>query len=136
MTTPPMKTPRRRPPGFAETRPLADGVVARPAVAGAASASRETRTRETRSPVVMPAPAVDNDGGAMRDPYAGAATRQVNMRLFEPLHSRYMRLVRDLADDGYRTSLTEVMHAMLDTGPATRDEVRELVRAWRRRREP
>lgn len=58
------------------------------------------------------------------------------MRLLEPLHARYMQLVRDLDDDGYRTSLTEVTHALLDAGPTHPDEVRQLVRAWRRCREP
>jgi hypothetical protein len=71
-----------------------------------------------------------------RDPYAGAASRQVNTRLLEPLHARYMQLVRELGDNGYQTSFTELLHALLDDGPATADEARERVRAWRRRREP
>jgi len=71
-----------------------------------------------------------------RDPYAGVASRQVNTRLLEPLHARYMRLVRELGDDDYQTSFTELLHALLDDGPTTADEARERVRAWRRRREP
>jgi hypothetical protein len=47
-----------------------------------------------------------------------------------------MQLVRELGDDGYPTSFTEILHALLDEGPTTADEAREAVRAWRRRREP
>jgi len=140
-----MKTPRRRPPGFADpSERLPDGVVARspptanprteveqtptprPALAVAAS----SRPQEPKSTAKRAAPEVP------RDPYAGAASRQVNARLLEPLHRRYMQLVRELGDDGYQTPFTEVLHALLDDGPTTADEARELVRAWRRRREP
>jgi hypothetical protein len=66
--------------------------------------------------------------------YAGAATRQFNARLLEPLHRRYMRLVRDLADEGYETSMTELVHALLHDGPTTTTEARARVRAWRQLR--
>lgn len=114
-----MKTPRRRPPGFP-----ADAVVARPAIVEPAAAPPAAR------------PASPARSSVPRDPYAGAGTRQVNTRLLEPLHTRYVLLVRELDDEGYRTSLTEILHALLEEGPATADEARELVRRWRRRREP
>jgi hypothetical protein len=64
----------------------------------------------------------------------GAATRQFNTRLLEPLHQRYMRLVRDLADEGYDTSMTELVHALLHEGPTTAAQARAKVRAWRQLR--
>jgi hypothetical protein len=96
----------------------------RPALAVAATPPAAPKGKHTR-PSQTP-----------RDPYAGAASRQVNTRLLEPLHARYMQLVRELGDDGYQTSFTELLHALLDDGPVTADEARERVRAWRRRREP
>jgi hypothetical protein len=145
MTDPPMKTPRRRPPGFPDpSQRLPDGVVARPAeTAGLASAPEPTPTPTPRTLTVATTPPAQPKGKrkagvseVLRDPYTGASSRQVNTRLLEPLHARYMRLVRELADDDYQTSFTELLHAMLDDGPTTADEARELVRAWRRRREP
>lgn len=147
MTTPPMKTPRRRPPGFPDaSQRLPDGVVARPAqTAEAPAAAAEDEPAAPARPSLAvaaaprPAPKAKRKRAAPeapRDPYAGAASRQVNTRLLEPLHTRYMQLVRELDDDGYKTSFTEVLHALLDDGPTTADEARELVRAWRRRREP
>jgi hypothetical protein len=62
-------------------------------------------------------------------PYAGAGSRQVNTRLLEPLRSRYTQLVRELGDDGYPASFTEILHALLDDGPATADEAREVTAA-------
>lgn len=148
MTTPPMKTPRRRPPGFPDSSPrLPDGVVARPvqtaeppaAVAADVEPAAPARPSLAVAAAPQPAPRAKRKRAApevARDPYAGAPSRQVNTRLLEPLHSRYMQLVRELEDDGYKTSFTEVLHALLDDGPTTADEARELVRAWRRRREP
>jgi hypothetical protein len=145
MTDPPMKTPRRRPPGFADpSQRLPDGVIARPA-----HAAEEATADVEQPPPSPPALAVAATPPAQpkskprrptpevpRDPYAGAASRQVNTRLLEPLHSRYMQLVRELGDEGYPTSFTEILHALLDDGPTTADDAREIVRAWRRRREP
>jgi len=128
-----MKTPARRPPGFAEPRAAATAEHADTPPADAAAGG--ARTRGTAELGIARRGDAEASATA-RDPYAGAATRQANMRLLEPLHTRYMHLVRELGDDGYRTSLTEVMHALLDAGPETPDQVRELVRAWRRRREP
>lgn len=124
MTGAPMKTPQRRPPGF----PAAEAVVARPAAVEPAGAGPGP------APPARPAPPIP--ASAPRDPYAGAGTKQVNTRLLEPLHTRFVLLVRQLDDEGYRTSLTEILHALLEEGPDTPDEARELVRRWRRRREP
>jgi hypothetical protein len=70
------------------------------------------------------------------DPYAGASSRQVNVRWLEPLYNRYAALVTELAAEGYKTTLTELLHALLDAGPTTPTEARQLVRTYRRRREP
>lgn len=122
MTQPPMKAShRRRPPGFTETPPAHQA----PNSDGSPAAGTSV------SPPVPPAQAPPAG-----DPYAGAAMRQFNTRVLEPLHARYAQLVRQLADEGYPTSVTEVLHALLDAGPTTPDQTRELVRAWRRKREP
>ncbi len=49
-----------------------------------------------------------------------------------PLLLRYKRLLRDLDDEGFDSTLTELVHALLHEGPGTPDEARELVRRWRR----
>jgi hypothetical protein len=49
-----------------------------------------------------------------------------------PLLARYKRLVRDLDDEGFDTTVTELVHALLESGPATPAEARALVRQWRR----
>ena len=144
MTDPPMKTPRRRPPGFADPpQRLPDGVVARPAATSPSAAQPEPAATPRPALAVAASPPALPKGKRKRavsevprDPYAGAASRQVNTRLLEPLHARYMQLVRELGDDGYQTSFTELLHALLEDGPVTADEARESVRAWRRRREP
>jgi hypothetical protein len=64
--------------------------------------------------------------------YEGAATRAFNMRILDPLHRRYAALVRRCADEGFETSMTELMHALLHNGPGDAAEAREVVRAWRR----
>ena len=55
-----------------------------------------------------------------------------NVRLLAPLHERYARLVRRLADEGFKTTSTEIVHALLYEGPDDPDAARELVRRWRR----
>jgi hypothetical protein len=147
-----MRTPRSRPPGFAatHTRETSPGVVARETSATAASDAdlaegqdaRNGAARRPASPARLTAahqqepkpPAARNPPAPQNNPYAGAATRQFNTRLLEPLHRRYMRLVRDLADDGYETSMTELVHALLHEGPTTTTEARDRVRAWRQLR--
>jgi hypothetical protein len=151
-TPPPMRTRRSRPPGFATRRDdesPPEGVIAlhpqppSPAASGAetgpttSTVSNVTPTElDTRPSRPRPprghgrrAP-VDGSG----NPYAGAGTRQFNTRLLEPLHQRYMRLVRDLADEGYDTSMTELVHALLHEGPTTTAQARAKVRAWRQLR--
>ena len=65
-------------------------------------------------------------------PYEGAATRAFNMRMLDPLHARYHRLVRRCADEGFDTSVTEIVHWLLEEGPLTPSEVQDGVRQWRR----
>jgi hypothetical protein len=81
-------------------------------------------------------PADPPAGGSGRDPYAGAGTVQLNVRLLAPLRDRYAAQARELTDEGYKTSVTEILHALLDAGPTTAAETRDLLRAYRRRREP
>jgi len=65
------------------------------------------------------------------NPYTGAGTTSLNVRVLVPLHGRYRQLVRALEDEGYRTSSTEIFQALLHFGPANTDEARELIRRWR-----
>jgi hypothetical protein len=65
------------------------------------------------------------------NPYEGAASRQFNTRLLIPLHERYARLVRRLADQGFETTVTEIAHALFHEGPDTADDAKALVRRWR-----
>lgn len=156
MTQRPMKTRRRRPPGFAaleapeaaptpqhdaappaDPPPAAHEPVEHPAeshrhASAAGQPSPEPQRRRPERPSAAPYDQADQ----ARDPYAGAPSRQYNTRLLEPLHARYVQLVRDLEDEGYRTTMTELVHALLDAGPQTPAEARELVRGWRRKREP
>jgi hypothetical protein len=59
------------------------------------------------------------------------ATRQLNVRVPVDLHDRYRRLLRDCEDAGLGTSMTELVHAMLHTGPVDASAARDLVRTWR-----
>jgi hypothetical protein len=68
---------------------------------------------------------------AESSPYEGAPSRQFNTRLLVPLHERYARLVRQLADDGFETTVTEIVHALFHEGPSDPAEARALVRRWR-----
>jgi hypothetical protein len=58
----------------------------------------------------------------------------VNFRIPVDLHDRYRQLVRD-AEDRHprlrRPSLTELVIALLEEGPATPDQVAELIRRKR-----
>ena len=65
------------------------------------------------------------------NPYEGAASRQFNIRLLVPLHDRYSRIVRALADAGFDTTVTEVAHALFHEGPTELEDARALVRRWR-----
>lgn len=65
------------------------------------------------------------------NPYAGAGTQSLNVRILVPLHARYRKLVRDLEEEGYRASATELFQALLHFGPQDTREARELLRTWR-----
>jgi len=65
-----------------------------------------------------------------------AGTHQLNVRVLAPLLGHYKKLVRDLEDDGFDTSLTELMHALLHAGPRTPEQARRAVRQWRRVLDP
>lgn len=80
-------------------------------------------------PLAGSPPPVASDASA--NPYEGAASRQFNTRLLIPLHDRYARVVRALKDEGFDTTVTEVVHALLDEGPRGTEEVKSLVRRWR-----
>lgn len=61
-----------------------------------------------------------------------AGTRQLNVRVLTPLLGRYKRMLRELEDDGFKTNLTEIVHALLLEGPSEASELRDAVRAYRR----
>ena len=54
------------------------------------------------------------------------------VRLMRPLIAHYHDLVRDLERDGYTTSVTELLHALMHAGPATKAQARALLGDWRR----
>lgn len=125
----------RRPPGFAGVPPAQSPPAPpreTPEDASLRGAGGPQTPHDQEAPEVAAAP----EHGPARDPYADAPSRQFNTRLLEPLHARYVQLVRELEAEGYRTTMTELLHALLDAGPTGTDEARELVRAWRRKREP
>src|SRR4051812_25552032 len=110
MSAPPsMRTRRSRPPGFAavHTDQTSRGVVAREPSAPPASdtdsaAGENGRVQTSHRPAVSPSPQPATNRSPTGPPapseppasdegaYAGAATRQFNTRLLEPLHRRYM----------------------------------------------
>jgi hypothetical protein len=47
------------------------------------------------------------------------------------MHERYRALLRDCEADGVRTSLTELLHALLLEGPTDVSDVRALLRRYR-----
>jgi hypothetical protein len=107
-----MRTPGRIP-----------GFTGAPAAQPTAPASQPT-TGEGR-PSVAP-PAYDRRAGR----------HQLNVRVVAPLLDRYRRLTRDLKDEGFETSIAELLHALLHAGPSTTAEARTAVRAWRRALDP
>src|SRR4051812_20277595 len=62
-----------------------------------------------------PAPPRPPVGRRAPDPRAG--TRQLNVRVAVALLDRYAGLVRDLGDEGFTTSTTELVYALLHAGP-------------------
>ena len=60
-----------------------------------------------------------------------AGTKQLNLRLSLGLDQRYRALLRDCRDAGIDTSMTEIVHALLNEGPRDADEMRGLVHSWR-----
>ena len=63
------------------------------------------------------------------------AVRQLNVRVDATLLDRYRGLLRACEDAGIAIAMTELVHALLHAGPATPDEVRALVRTYRRAHE-
>lgn len=61
--------------------------------------------------------------------------RALNTRVSVDLLERYARLLAGLRGDRLQTSMTEVVHALLHAGPRTQDELRVLIRDWRRARD-
>jgi hypothetical protein len=105
-----MRTRRSRPPGFAAAAPPPPPT---DAAEDGGSASR--------------APAPAREAVSYRD----APVRQLNIRLAEPLHQRYRRLLRDLDDAGTPSTWTELVHALLHDGPADAETARKLLDRWR-----
>ena len=148
MTEPPLEIRRHSPPGFARrgSQPIAalasvpdDSAATNEASATNSVADASRRQAEDRAPNARRArqrtQTPRRDAPPERDAsisYAGAASVQFNVRLLAPLHERYARLVRRLADEGFKTTSTEIVHALLHEGPDDPDAARELVRRWRR----
>lgn len=108
MTRPPMRRPARVP-GFA-------------AVAAGARAGADAPARSAPpASAVVPVPG----------PLDAYGTRQLNVRVPAPVLDRYHRLLRDCHDAGLRTSMTELVQALLHGGPPDPAAARELVRQYR-----
>lgn len=105
-------------PSTLDSAAAADGGDGRTAAVGAERAS--VALSERRRPA----------GGEV-NPYAGAGTTSLNVRILVPLHLRYRKLVRELEDESYKSSATELFHALLHFGPSNTEEARELLRRWR-----
>jgi hypothetical protein len=93
-----------------------------------AAPARATDTVPAPSQPPSQAPASLSAAGLSRK----AGTRPLHLRLVLPLHHRYRQLLRDCEDEGLETSMTELVHALLHGGPTTPDQVRTLIRTWRR----
>ncbi len=123
---------RRRIPGMASnTQPAAD------ATPGAAEPPRDrppVPALAASATTRVPAP-LNGGGTAGRWPASDyAATRLVNFRLPVDLHDRFKGLVREAEARHPRLrhpSLTEVLIALLEEGPADADEIAELIRRKR-----
>jgi len=97
----------------------------------AASPKRPTSSARTSSGSTAN-PADRSEAGPPEvNPYAGAGTQSLNVRILVPLHARYRKLVRDLEEEGYRASATELFQALLHFGPQDTRDARELLRTWR-----
>ena len=99
---PPMRTPRRVP-GFP------------PPQAGA------TQPEPTDASGVPP----------IATPIRTAGSRQLSIRVAQPLHLRYRHLLRDLEDVGIESSMTELVNALLQAGPVDAASAQKLLRSWR-----
>jgi hypothetical protein len=67
--------------------------------------------------------------------YPSAPRRALSVRVSADLLDRYVALLGALRGERLETSLTEVVHALMYAGPTSEDELRELVRQWRRVRD-
>jgi hypothetical protein len=115
--------------GRAEASPSANGVAGRGASDGASRATAPERRAGAHSERRRQRP--EQAGRGDVNPYAGAGTTSLNVRILVPLHNRYRKLVRELEDEGYKSSATELFHALLHFGPSDTAEARELLRSWR-----
>ncbi len=122
-----MPPARRRPiPGMAaSTLPVA-------ADAEKPTTPRSARKRGTQRG--SPSARSGNEAAGRRPAADYAATRLVNFRLPADLHDRFKQLVREAEQRHPRLrhpSLTELVIALLEEGPADADEVAELIRRKR-----
>lgn len=137
------RTRRERPAGFASPTAPAPATAPTPERQTAPSPASDTaladqepqRKPTTREAPRQPRPSRAPSSTGTRDPYADAPVHQINVRLLTPLRDRYHQLSRELNDDGFRTNFTEILTALMDDGPTTADDARELVRRYRRKRE-
>jgi hypothetical protein len=67
---------------------------------------------------------------------ARSGAKQLNVRVLLPLHHRYRRLLRELDDEGFDTSMSELVQSLLHSGPADADDAKRLIRSWRRALDP
>jgi len=129
-------------PTSAETKPASPHATSSPAPDTPAPAVRSTRRTRTSARSAAPTngaargvgPAGESGGRERRPAADYATTRLVNFRIPVDLHDRYRQLVRDAEQEHPRLrhpNLTELVIAMLEEGPATADEVADLIRRKR-----
>lgn len=109
------------------------GPVKRPGDLAAVLAERQPRVPgfAAAPPAVGPAPQPNANPEPPRADRA-SATRQLNVRARVDLHDRCRQLLRDCENAGLDTSMTELVHALLHSGPSDPGGVRDLLRVRRR----
>ncbi|HMJ34808.1 MAG TPA: hypothetical protein VK501_12920 [Baekduia sp.] len=114
--------------GASDTTPTGGDVPPAHEVRGAAQSPADATDRPARGAATLQRRRRPVASG---NPYAGARSRQFNVRLLDPLKDRYEQLRRELGDQGIDTSVTELLHALMHEGPESADEARALLQRWR-----
>ena len=95
--------------------------------------ARRTRVPGFATPHTDDPPPTPTNEEPHHENWSRTGSVQANLRLRLPLHRRYRELLRELDQEGFDTTLTEIIHALLHHhGPRDTVSAKDLVRAWRR----